>query len=88
MRGGPPRPALYQDLEDENALAMQNTGRGNSKCKSLKVRTGLARGSMNGGEKGHKELHRHDKNLGFYYKTNRKSLEDFNQKSNMIWFIF
>lgn len=67
---------------------MENTGRGSRKCESLTVRMSLARGSVSGGEKGHKELHRHDKTLGVHYKTSRKPLGDFNQKSDVTWFLF
>ena len=42
---------------------------------------------MDGDENGHKEVQNHN-NFGFYYKSNKKPLEDFKQRSDMKQFIF
>lgn len=47
-----------------------------------------AGGSLAGDENGHRETPNHGNQFGFYYKTNCKTVEDFKQESDIIWFMF
>lgn len=37
----------------------------------------LSKGELSGGEKGHEELHRHDKTLGVHYKDQQEAIGRF-----------
>lgn len=71
-----------QEPEDGNEL---------SKVERQKIRTArveYARRSTGGDENDRRELPNHDNKHGFYCKSNKKPLEDFIRRSNMIRFMF